>query len=277
MDPIWYIGPPGDLRAITCPETNVTATPERYGGVHGGLSGARTMDVTGLRHRYQFQLNWLEEEEFAWLQALHYRQIAGPHRMINPLNRNRLTPESSGASFASGTARGATATNGLGSRVWDWPFLAGVGAQSTKWSNRSGTSVLRFDDRRKTTIFPLETITGSVWMKSSVGLNGVMVFDWFNRGASLGSSTTQVVALTTSWQRFTLTRTAPAEANLTRLAFYTDVFTPDIYVTAAQVEAGDTATDWIIGGGAPVVLVDQLEVVSPLFPFNNVTATILEA
>jgi hypothetical protein len=278
-DPIWYLGPAGNLRPLVCPEVNTDITTERYGGVFQGLSGYRSMDVTGHKQKFSFQFNYLDQAEYAWLEALHLRQFPGPFRLLNPMKKNRLTPESSLAKWGGGTAQGFTISSGLATQVWDWPATASPGfGLSSKWTNRTGgTSTLRFDPIRMTTVSAGEVITASVWLKTNTAFSPSVVVDWWDRTAQIGSSTVLVPSVTTSWQRFTITSTAPANTQRARFAMYTANLTSDLYIAAPQLEASATVTDWELGGAAPVVFVDQMPVATPRFPLRNATVTLLEA
>ncbi len=277
MDPIWLLGPSGDLRPLVCPERDITITPVRYGGIRQGLSGARTVDVTGHRDEYSFKWSYLDLEEFKWLEAMNSRLVRGPFRMINPLKKNRLTPESSMGKVGGGTAQGLELINGIGSREYSYPANL-LGNESTKWTNRSsGSAIIRHDKVKRTTVFPGETITASIWLKSTLNVNMTMVFDWYDRIATLSSSTTAVAAMTNTWTRFSITRTVPAGAHSAVFACYFTNTTSNVNFTAAQVESGAVATDWELGGGAPIVLMDQLTTTSPRYPYRNVELNLLEA
>src|SRR5690606_23969820 len=93
MDKTWYLGPLGKLRGVVGPDAGTTATSTRYGGVHQGLTGARTMDITGHRREVEFQFTYLEKAEFEWLNALHARMVPGPLYLLDPRYRNRLSPQ----------------------------------------------------------------------------------------------------------------------------------------------------------------------------------------
>jgi hypothetical protein len=278
MDPIWYLGPTGDLRALTCPETGVGLNVVRFGGSHQGLSGSNTTDITGHRQTFDFSYNYIEEEEYRWLEAMHLRLVRGPFRLINPLKRNRLTPEASFAKLGGGTAQGMTFTLGIGSREWAWPStISYVGGMSTRWFVRTNTGVWRMDEKKKTTVFPGEEITGSIWMKTA--LNPVTVpilFDWYDINGTQTSSTQVACNVTNVWTRFSITRTVPVGVSRAVFAGFTTNTTESIDLAAAQLEQGPTATEWQIGGGAPVVNVDQLSNVSPYFPMTNCTLSLLE-
>src|SRR5690606_40132859 len=70
MDRTWYLGPLGKLRGLVCPERGMSDTSTRYGGIHQGLTGARTMDITGHRREYEFEFVYMDKQDFAWLNAL---------------------------------------------------------------------------------------------------------------------------------------------------------------------------------------------------------------
>jgi hypothetical protein len=277
-DPIWLLGPSGDLRPLVCPEKDFEITPVRFGGIHQGLSGALSLDVTGFRMRYTFDFKYLDQSEYAWLKALHYRLFRGPFRLISPLGKNRLTSESSAGMVGAGTAQGVVLTSGLPVRVYDWPSAAGtIGQQATRWDNRSGTSVARFDSVKRTTVIPGETVVASVWLKSSLNQNMSMVIDWFDRSTQISSTSIATAAMTSVWTRFSVTGVVPAGAHSARFAIYTSNTTSVMHFTAAQFEAGSVPTSWEQGGSAPIVLMDQLPTTSPRFPYRNTTLSLLEA
>ena len=277
-EPIWLIGPAGYMQPFPCPETDVEISTIRYGGIHQGLSGATSLDVTGHRQQFTFDFKYLEQTEYSWLEMLHLRHLRGPFRLISPLKVNRLSPEASSGKVAPGTAYGAYISAGATNRVYDWPVAAGVGLESTVWTNRPvGTSVLRFDDKKKSTVQVGEVIVGSLYAKASSSMAASLVIDWFDRsGTQVGGLTPVAMSMTTSWQRFQVTGTVPAGAYSCRLAAYTATNAPDITFAAAQLELGSTPTAWSLGGGAPVVVIDQLSTTSPYFPLTSCQMTILE-
>lgn len=278
MAATWYMGPDGDLRALTCPEPDIATSLVRYGGIHQGLSGARTLDVTGHRKDYTFQFDHVDPADWAWMQAMHSRHIQGPFRLIDPLFKNRLSLEASSCKANLASARGMWLAAGNSLRAYDWPSAAGtLGNQSTKWFNRPASYPARFDNDKRTPVFPLETIVGSMYMKASAGFSGTMGFDWFDITGTQFSSTSTTVSPTTSWARYSYSSAAPAGAVSAKYYFYTANTAADLYLAAAQVEAGATPTSWELGGGAPVVLLDQLATVSHRYPITNVTMTLLEA
>lgn len=279
-DPIWYLGPDWDLRALVCPEPGIDVSPERYGGIFQGLSGARSMDFTGTRMRYDLTIQWLDPTEFVWLETLYTRVIPGPFRLLDPFKKNRLTAGASTARFSGEASQGVTLSQGVGSMVYDWPSAAGsFGATAGKWTNRSGTNVYaRFDHGNRTVVFPGETITASVYLKASVGLNTNLIIDWYDKNqVQLAGTVTSSVAVTTSWNRRSVTTVVPAGACTARFVLQPLTTSPDVLFTAAQFEQGSSATSWEIGGGGPRVLFDTMGVTTPRFPYKHTQISLLEA
>jgi hypothetical protein len=267
------------MRALVCPETDVDLSVDRFGGVFQGLSGARSMTTTGHKQRFTLDLTYLTPDEFAWMQALHYRTVPGPYRLLNPFKHNLLSPQAS-ILRAVGDNRTIELMSGIGSVVRDWPAAAGTYASlGMKWSNRAASpSVLRFDSRYKVPVTAGVPVTGSFYAKTASSTTSVtVVLDWYDADWNqLSSSGSVVVTITTSWQRFSVTSTPPAGAVLSHLAILANP-TVDVTLAAAQVETGSAPTPWELGGGAPVVLLDQMPTKSPRYPYRSVSLSLLEA
>lgn len=273
----WYIGPAGDLKLLICPEINLSVTDVRYGGVHQAISGARIMDVTGTKQDITLQFNYLDETDYRWLQALQTRHIPGPHRLISPLRKNRLSVQAASVDPTASIRPGVKLSAGAWNWVNDWPTAAGYGVRSIEWSGRTASSTLKFDSVQGTPLFPLEQFTGSVYVKGSSAVAASLTVDYYDRyGVFLSSATPEAASVTTSWARYTITRTAPANAATAVLGVIA-VPTTTMRLAAPQLEPGAVVSAWDLGGGAPLVLVDQLPSSSPRFPLMNATITLLEA
>lgn len=273
----WLLGPPGDLRELVTPETGMTITEVRYGGVHQGLNGSRTMDVTGVKTEIVLTFEYLDESDYRWLQALHTRHIPGPHRLINPLRKNRMSMYAASCNPTPSQRPGVSFSAGDWEWVNDWPTAAGIGRRSTLWTDRTASSQAYFDQNRPTSVVPGGSVTGSVYLKGPSSFTATLRIDWFDQyGGVLSSSTTENAAITSSWQRFSITRTAPAGAYLGVLSL-SAVATTNIQMAAAQWEDGSTVTAWDQGGGEVQVLIDQMPANSPRFPLMNSSVTLLEA
>lgn len=273
----WYLGPLGNLRELDTPEVSMTITDVRYGGVHQALSGARTMDTTGVKQDLALTFRLLTESDYRWLQALQTRHIPGPHRLINPLRKNRMSEYGASCNATSSSRPGLRFSGGDWEWQNDWPSAAGYGTRSLRWIARTASTIAAWDPDMHNPIFPLEQITGSVYVKGDSAISALLRFDYYDKdNVFLSSSTTEAAAVTTSWDRYAITRTAPVNACAARLVL-SAVATTTMNLAAAQVESGASATAWDQGGGAPAVLVDQLPSTSPRYPLMDCTITLLEA
>lgn len=289
----WYLGPLGDLRPLVCPERDVKMTDVRYGGVHQGLSGARTMDVTGHRTDFQFNFTYLDQEEWRWLELLHTRQIPGPHFLVNPFKRNRMSLRATRLELnRSSEFRGGGYSPAAGyAPSLDFPPGLGYMGRSIKFTSWTATTDwIRWDYHRPMPILPTDgSYTLSVYLKSEGGVHtgAFLRTRWFNRNnwMDVASPTASIIHplpdLTTSWQRYSITGlTPPAGAEdsvAVGVAIELDAYDGfPVYVAAPQFEAGPL-TDWDLGGATAMVLLDQLETTSPRFPMRDASMTLLEA
>src|SRR5690349_11457271 len=151
----WYIGPAGDLKQLVCPEINLSVSDVRYGGVHQALSGARIMDVTGTKQDMILSFTFLDEADYRWLQALQTRHIPGPHRLISPLRKNRLSVQAASLNGQASIRPGVKLSAGSWDWQNDWPSSAGYGMRSLRWFSRTASSTLKLDSVQGTAIFPL--------------------------------------------------------------------------------------------------------------------------
>jgi hypothetical protein len=285
-DPIWYLGPDWDLQPLVCPERDFDMTPVRYGGMFQGLSGARTVSNTGHKYQYTMDLNYLTPEEYGRLEALFFRRIPGPYRLISPMKKNRLSPDASifktmGAVHLAHT--GFSVYTGTTKVSNDWPTEAGTeGGKSLAWFISLGFGNYgRFDSLYRTPVTPGQPVTMSMWAKCAVAGTLEFRFDWFNKsGTQVGNTTTGSVSVTSAWGRKIYTATPPADVYTARVAVLhpsESMVGSELFLAAAQVEIGASATPWSPGGGAPRVVLDQMPVKSPRFPYTTATINILEA
>lgn len=276
----WYLGPPGDLRALVCPERNVNLSEVRYGGVHQGLSGARTVDVTGVKLQMDFAFPYMEEADYLWLRAMHVRHIPGPLFAINPMERNLLSKEAAmcRASFFQGP--GIYSPTASYSHNWSWEASYPSGVPGTRAVKRTGlpaTSVtFNFDDGYKIPVTVGTTYVFSAYMKADSAKTVPFGIGWFDKDYNFLSLASTGQSVTTSWTRFSYSATAPASAALA-MPFWTSSTNVSFTSTAAQFEVGSSPTTWTLGGGASVVMIDQMPTTSPRYPMRNANLTLLEA
>lgn len=280
----WYLGPLGDLRPLMTPSVDIINTQERFGGIHQALSGARVMDTMGYRATYDMSWNYMSESDYAWLNALYLRQIPGPHRLINPMKKNLMSHQASTLTTGYNKQLGITISSILQREfAFDYPTdpSAGFGNRSMLiTSNTSGVSsgVIRFDAEMWNTRPIGETVTASVWMKAAAPINVTIIVDYCDAFlVANGSSGNVVCAVTTSWQKFTITVTPASTVAGVRLAALFSPGANNVKVAAPQVELGATASAFELGGGSPSVILDQMTSSSPRFPLSDISLSILEA
>lgn len=280
-DPIWYFGPDWDMRPLVCPEKDITMPVVRYGGIFQGLSGARTVRVTGHKQEFKFDLRYLDPDEYKWLEACHLRAIPGPFRLINPMKKNLLSYNGSMLKIFSGfdtSGQGIVINGGSITAAVDWPSIApALGNISANW-NPGGGHYARIDSKHMFPVTPGVPVTISVYTKGTAPSDDAwLLFDWYDKKlASISTISTGAVVIGNTWQRFSFTRTPPAGAYTARMGLYSSEST-SIYLAAAQAEVGSTATTWEMGGAAPRVVLDSLDMQSPRYPYLNTTLSLLEA
>lgn len=204
----------------------------------------------------------------------HSRLIRGPYRLINPLTPNRLTPRAVAFDLL-----GVSVPTAVRTRPYDWPSAAQPGVQSLRLSSWGAEqNTVAFDPISRVAVFPLEQITFSVYAKADVAISPRLGIEWFDRtGAVVAPNDFSTISVTTAWQRFGITRTAPAGAVTALVSVRGQTYTSPLQIAAPQVETGPSMTSWQLGGGSAVVLMDQLATTSPRFPLTDVSMTLLEA
>lgn len=276
----WYLGPAGDLRALVCPDRNVNVSEVRYGGVHQGLSGARTVDVTGVKMQIDLTLPYMTETDYLWLEAMHLRHIPGPLFMLNPLKRNLLSKEASMSRTSYFQGPGIYSPTASYSHNWEWEtsFPSGVpGVRSVKRTGLPASSVtFNIDDGYKIPVTTGVTYDFSAYMKADSSKTVAFGIGWFDKDYGFLSLASSNKSVTTSWTRFDYSDTAPASAALA-MPFWMSTTNVSFTSTAVQFEVGSSPTDWQLGGGSMVVMIDQMPTTSPRYPVRNSTLTLLEA
>src|SRR5690606_31161542 len=202
--PPWFLGPAGQLQALSCPETNIQRSKGRYGGVHRSISGAATVDVTGLKAQYQLAWNWVEESEVRALEAMHDRIVPGPFWLIDPTRRNRLSTHATKLHHLALTYPGVRVSGGGLDYVKEWPTDAGRGTRCLRWTDQPASDhQLVFDYGKWVPVIPGETLTGSVYVKGGGSITVRMA--WLDSaGVDLGTDASSSYTATSSWTRYTV-------------------------------------------------------------------------
>lgn len=264
----WYLGPLGNLRPLVSPDGGVSRPVERFGGVHQALSGARTMDITGHRATYKLELPWLTPSDSRFLEALHYRTVPGPFYLLDPLNTNRLSRD---AALLRPYSPDVVATSGGVYRSADAPDV-GVPVTSFEWSTYGTGATLTLPP---VPVIIDETVTASAWVRTSGTMSVRLSVAFSGLGNTILGTATEDVTPSGTWTRYSVTAAVPDGAATARLSFAPTGGT-SLMLAAAQLEDGDAPSEWDMGGGAPVVLLDQLDRSSTNYPRNELSVTLLE-
>lgn len=265
----WYLGPLGDLRPLPSPDGGVDRTVERFGGVHQSLSGARTMDITGHRASYTFTLPWLEPSETRFIEALHYRTVPGPFYALDPMTSNRLPRD---AALLKPYSDDVDVPGGGVVRSTDAPTGPGVPVTSLDWSSYTAGTGLTLPS---VPLLPNEGVVASVWARSEDAIPLTISVAFTGAAGTDQGHATQTVTLSTGWARYSVAATVPGTAASGRVSF-TPGSGKRVLLAGAQFEFGSAPSPWDMGGGAPTVLLDQLERSSSHYPGDAVTLTLLE-
>lgn len=265
----WYLGPLGNLRPLPSPDGGVDRTVERFGGVHQSLSGARTMDITGHRATYKFELPWLEPAEARFIEALHYRTVPGPFFLLDPLTTNRLSRD---AALLKPYTADVTIPSGGMARSTDAPAGAAVPVTSLDWSSYTAGTALTLP---AVPMLPNEAVVISVFARSEDAIPVTLSAAFTGADGSDQGHATQTVTTSTSWERYSVAAIVPTTAAAAQVSL-----APQdgdrVLLAGAQLEFGSAPSAWDMGGGAPEVLLDQLERSSPHYPGDAITVTLLE-
>lgn len=271
----WFLGPLGDLRELVCPEPDMTLNQVSYGGTFQGLSGARSRDFTGTKAEYEFELKWLDQVEYDWLNALDTRMVPGPLYLIDPFKKNRMSIQ--GCKMTRPLVQYPQMQYKLSA---DRPAELTLPIQSlniTSWASYADVINIQFDRGYVIPVNPLEWLTFSVYMKASAAATGRLYVDYLDRYGAVVSSYYETKSVVTGWQRNSMTRQMPSTAYAIRFYWQTALPRTELYFCAPQVESGTTVSEWEMGGGANTVIVESLETSSHIFPTRNTNLKLLEA
>ncbi|WP_158881998.1 hypothetical protein [Amycolatopsis anabasis] len=262
-----------------------------------------TEELQGFRRKWEMAQAWLDESDASVLEAMFNGTLMAPHRIIDPLRTNRFRPSVA-------AARRTSIWNG---GVDSWYVASGNGVVSTQtgqypaisWTADDGRTVsyrpdsglewnaaaagntlypngsLKADGKaRKSRVDPIlpgETLTASVWLKTTGTGQGTFLLAKVAADLTPSVATTQTFS-NTAWQRLSLTYTAPSDGSVIGVFpyFTASADTLNLHIGPGQLEEGTTPTQWQAGYGAPEVAITQLNSVSPRHPLVTMNLTIQE-
>jgi hypothetical protein len=261
-----YLGKPGSMQQLPSPNGPIDSSPSRGDSAVTLLSGGQSV-IRRLNQKRTYSLPYLSlgsddaDQISAFYQGLYgpgpYVYVDASVRNVLPLDvatcgiRSQASP---GWVRTSGTltASGGSTSPVLGSGVLTWTTPAS-GA-----SLHPGLVALMADLASAPVYLPGEAVTVSMWLKCSVAGTHTLVLNGYNAaGASLVTSTTPV-ALTTSFQPFSVSIGA-ADAGFAACAYVlprllTTAAALTFSVAAVQLEYDIAASNWQPGNGSPRVI-----------------------
>lgn len=293
------MGAPGNMFALPVPEIGgYTETPVKFGAIHQGLTGARTLDNLGTRREWSMTWEDLDPSDCSALQGLYdqLRTDAGSVRLIQPYRKNLLTsvaasggsvpaPRSSVTPFqTSNTSVVATrtlvprqsvdATYGLSPRLTFYTRVAnGATGGQTCWPegfpNNSAYS--------RIPVIPGRTYTLSAYVRAVAGTGATMGLGVMREDGNLSSAPTQTpeTIIDTVWTWVARSYTIPTGWHIAYPTF-TLPASSTIDVAAMQFEEGAGRTTWEHGSGAPIVAVTGLSFTDTWWPYRNATMSVIE-
>jgi hypothetical protein len=262
-----YLGTPGSMQQLPGPSGDIEAATTRGESVKTLLSGA-TAVVRRLNAKKTFGLPYTGRPGtgLADLLSSFYEGVfgIGPYVFVDPSVQNVLPLDVANCGIRTQAGLGFVASSGTladgvagspitGSSVLTWT------APASGASLQPGSVSLTADKTTAPVYLPGEAVTVSLYAKvSSVGSHTLVLGGYDATGASIATATTSI-ALTTSFQRFSLSIAAGAGAFascafvLPRLLTTAGALT--FSVAALQLEYGTAASTWQRGYGSPRVLI----------------------
>lgn len=282
MTPQWYFGPAGNLRSLPPPNMNIGNGLHRLGTMHKTLSGRRVSDTFGYLAEYRFNIEWIEQEDYAWFEALYAHMVEPPYYLVDPLRVNMLSRYSAASRFARYHDKGPTPVNAhVDTERIETPVSWCDTALA--WFAFQPGDPLVWDRSHPAPVMPGGTVTFSVYFKQKDGGLGITphLVGAMRDGSETTFTASKTVLPQMAWERVTATFTLPQGV----VSVYPSV-TPDgsdpssradyVYAANPQLEVGSVATPAMPGGAAPHVLFNNMDTTSPRYPYQSIAISLLE-
>jgi hypothetical protein len=263
----FYVGPVGELLALTAPEA-VTPAIETIQAANRSINGTSTFDLFGVKRSWSFQLAGLDHTLEDYLVSLRTGAIAGPLYLVDPMAGNYLS-DATASACSTPLSQNPFTPEHVGLQVSvnatdpaDFPI-------SPRHAKQLGLENTHTSPVRLVTptvpVLP-EDYTLSVYISSTAAVT-----------VSLGDGSSALASAASpgagDWARVTVT----AESVTGLLQPYLTVpVGATAGVAALQLERGTAATAWRPGAGTPQVVMTEMDRQSPIYPLTDVTAVFQE-
>lgn len=296
------LGAAGQMFSLQIPENGgLTENPRKSGGVHQGISGARTIDNQGIRRDYSITWEDLNEADCSALRQAYafVRDAARPVRLVVPHRVNMLGAACSSARSAADPRQMVTTFEAADPGVLVTTKLvprpdqdAGyaltprltryveIQNQATGYLNVWADGNPGIVPASATPVVEGRTYTLSAYYRrtASAGFgDGALRFGHRREDGDLtGAPTFPLVNLTSAtWTWASVTVTVPTGWPLA-YPLITIGQAETLQVAAMQLEEGPTRTTWRLGSGVPVVALTDLSFTDTEWPRRNATLTAIE-
>jgi hypothetical protein len=256
----YYLGPLGNLRQLPMVpiRSAVDIAYARLGGEHVTLNGQLTLDRVGYKRTWKTAWRCLEAQEAGPLEAAFLGLSRAKLRLLDPRQRNRLTPDgSAGGSYTRSPRAFVASAGAVTFRVAPAPTdLAGVVDGGLDWEVPAGGGKLTADSGTLTRV-PLlagQQVTASVYVSGAGGVQvGATPYD--AAGAAQADILAAAVTLGGAWQRLSHTFTPAAGQVAAAPCLVAAAGTArTLQTTGWQLQAGGLS-EWVPGTGCPHVVV----------------------
>lgn len=290
-----YLGPSGNLLTLRSYDRGHQPVPERLGGTHQLLSGARVRDTLAVKQTFQVGWSWLSDAEYLPLEGLFLGVYGdGPFYWMDQGRKNFCDLNVSTGTDYLDTTSGFTpvTTTGLFSDVnagWNnvgGPFPVG-GTRRLGAGVANGTAAFTgiYNPTTSIPVTPGVTYTASAYLSPPGAFGVYLQLRYLDVSGTLiaggeGVGFKSGNALVTP-DRSIATLVAPAGAVTAQMRVNTAAAnssgsTGFVYADGFQFEIGSAATPWQLGNGVPRVLIDSVSPTININGWRDVTATLIE-
>lgn len=296
-----YLGPLGRMVKIASPEADIDRSSEKFSSLSESLNGTGTEDTRGFRRTWEIETAYLYQNDLTYLQACFQNVITDPIRIIDPVNRNRLSTSTSAAGVSPAWSNGSKnwkATNGVVTEVTntDTPVISYTSedgravsyqtGRAIQWAATASGDLYAEAEYRSPTVYPIDmsvpvipgeqiTVSARVRRISGSGTVALVVFPVSQTGVT-GTALLSSTTTSASWVTLTYTYTVPASGVASVYLGIRVSAAATVQATMLQLESGAVATTWALGQGCPVVLFRTLEEVSPVYPLVTASMELRE-
>lgn len=256
-DSSWYLGPLESMRQVPGPIAGLDAS-QVGPGVHTSITGRTAVDRFAAVRVWQMGFRAMSEDDGAYLAAVGQGVVRGPLRLVDPLVRNRLSPNlaSVGAIRRSLDGFGTAGAAGTLTRVAITDPPPACPVQTVIAGTSSGNFYITVGKDRASTRVPLigPSMTVAFWARGTqqVQASGDL---WKGDGTNTAGFG-PTVTLTSAWQRVAWTIGTPATGvvAVTPFLYVGGSTAGTVQIAGISVAASTEPAVWTPGGGAPSVV-----------------------